>query len=48
MITNKTKKLLVFVVCFSYTEVDKAIEITKEIYEKYVNAKNIQFIHVKG
>jgi DNA/RNA-binding domain of Phe-tRNA-synthetase-like protein len=48
MITNKTKKLLVFVVCFSYTEVDKAIEITKEIYEKYVNAKNIQFMHVKG
>lgn len=48
MITNKTKKLLVFVVCFSYTEVDKAIEITKEIYEKYVNAKNIQFKHVKG
>jgi DNA/RNA-binding domain of Phe-tRNA-synthetase-like protein len=41
MITNKTKKLLVFVVCFSYTEVDKAIEITKEIYEKYVNAKQL-------
>lgn len=48
MITNKTKKLLVFVVCFSYTDIDEAIRITKEIYEKYVNAKNIQFIHVKG
>ncbi|HHU20846.1 MAG TPA: hypothetical protein GXZ51_00165 [Acholeplasma sp.] len=48
MITKKTKKLLVFVVCFSYTEVDKAIKLTKEIYEKYVNAKNIQFKHVKG
>lgn len=46
MITNNTKKILVFVICFSDKEIDLARKETVSIFEKYANATNIEEIKV--
>ena len=46
MITKDTKKIAVFVICFSALELDKAREETMAIFKKYANAHNIEEIKV--
>ena len=46
MITDDTKKILVFVICFSDKEITKAKEETISIFKKYANATNIEEIKV--
>lgn len=45
-ITNDTKKILVFIVCFGNSNKDRDINEAKELFTKYCNAKNIQDIKV--
>ena len=46
MITNTTKKILVFVICFSETEIEKDKIETVSIFKKYAAAENIEEIEV--
>ena len=46
MITNTTKKILVFVICFSETEIEKDKIETVDIFKKYAYAENIEEIEV--
>ena len=46
MITNTTKKILVFVICFSETEIEKDKIETVNIFKKYAAAENIEEIEV--
>ena len=46
MITSTTKKILVFVICFSETEIEKDKIETVDIFKKYADAKNIEEIEV--
>ena len=46
MITNTTKKILVFVICFSEAEIEKDKIETVSIFKKYADAENIEEIEV--
>ena len=46
MITDTTKKILVFVICFSENEIDVDKDETINIFKKYADAKNIEEIEV--
>ena len=46
MITNTTKKILVFVICFSEAEIEKDKIETVSIFKKYAAAENIEEIEV--
>ena len=46
MIRATTKKILVFVICFSGSEIDKDKKETIDIFKKYANAKNISELEV--
>ena len=46
MITNTTKKILVFVICFSEAEIEKDKIETVNIFKKYAAAENIEEIEV--
>ena len=46
MITDTTKKILVFVICFSENEIDVDKFETINIFKKYADAKNIEEIEV--
>ena len=46
MITNTTKKILVFVICFSENEIEKDKIETINIFKKYAYAENIKEIEV--
>ena len=46
MITATTNKILVFVICFSESEIDKDKKETIDIFKKYANAKNISELEV--
>ena len=46
MIRPTTKKILVFVICFSESEIDKDKKETIDIFKKYANAKNISELEV--
>ena len=46
MITNTTKKILVFVICFSEAEIEKDKIETVDIFKKYADAENIEEIEV--
>ena len=46
MITSTTKKILVFVICFSEAEIEKDKIETVDIFKKYADAENIEEIEV--
>lgn len=46
MISQTTKKILVFVICFSENEIDKANDETINTFKKYANARNIEAVKV--
>ncbi len=47
MVTNETKKILLFVVCFSRNMIDEHEKLAIDIFEKYCEACNIEKIDVK-
>lgn len=46
MITSNTKKILLFIVCFSFNEIEVNEKIAIELFEKYCGAHNINKINV--
>ena len=47
MVTSDTKKILLFVVCFGLSEIEKDEKLAIEIFEEYCSATNIQKINLE-
>lgn len=45
-ITIHTRNILVFIICFSNTNLDKHLQFAISLFEKYANAQNINIINV--
>lgn len=47
MVTDNTKKILLFVVCFGKDEIEEDKKLAIEIFEKYCGAHNIETINIE-
>jgi DNA/RNA-binding domain of Phe-tRNA-synthetase-like protein len=45
-VSGETKRILLFVICFSGSEMEDQEELAKELFSKYGNAKNIERVKV--